>query len=221
VWGRVFGITQDYSSSITSKDLLEVIHRLIQLAKLIDETEQKLRSIPSLNLERYLAPFPAMRSALFISSLDSELKQPLLNGTNIVILGFCEEKLAEYHLESKIEEEQLKELLDDVNSLYEQVKASSLHEKLKILILEQLEHIRRAIHEYRIRGVERLEEEMITIVGAYVLNKDLIENESGHAEVSMFQSIISRYAATVAFASHTTKLIEAAATYLPKLLPGS
>jgi hypothetical protein len=220
-WAYVFEIPTD-GGMVEDKYHFELFSRLFQYIKLIDDTEAALRSIEGINTARYLAPFPAIRNTVNLTALDEMFRPSRVDATHMVILGFCEEKLAEYHGEPKIEEEQLKVLLDDVNALYEDVLASSsLHEKLKSLVLEQLEHIRRAIHEYRIRGAERLREELVTLVGSYVLNKDLIEQEGDKKEVRRFQHILSNFAATVAFASHTTRLIEAAATYLPKLLPGS
>jgi hypothetical protein len=218
-WAYVFEIPTN-GKTVGDKDQFELISRLLQYIKLIDDVEAALRSIEGINLERFLSPFPALRSIVDLTALDQPFLPNRVDVTHMVILGFCEDKIAEYHLEPKIEEEQIKALLDDVNALYDDVLTSSLHEKLKKLVLEQLEHIRRAIHEYRIRGAERLREELVTLVGSYVLNKDLIEQEGDKKEVRGFQHILNSFAATVAFASHTTRLIEAAATYLPKLLPG-
>jgi hypothetical protein len=219
-WAYVFEIPTD-GQNLTVSNEIELIHRLIQLIKLVDETEQALLSIEGINHERYLTPFPAIRQTISLTTLSQAFQPHAVTDTHMVILGFCEEKLAEYHLEPKIEEEQIKNILDEINNLYEEVRASSLHENLKRIILEQLEHIRRAIHEYRIRGAERLREELVTIIGNYVLNREFIEQANDNPEVGKYKSLLSNFASMVAFASHTTKLIEAAAHYLPHLLPGS
>lgn len=216
-WAYVFEIPTN-GNSLTTEDGIELIYRLIQFIKLIDETEQALRTIEGVNLNRYLAPFPAIRSVISLTGLDQAFIPNNVTDTHMVILGFCEDKLEEYHLEPKIEEEEIKALIDDINNLYEEVKASAINQQLRVLILEQLEHMRRAIHEYHIRGAERLREEMTIIVGTYILNKDLVEEESSKEEVNKFKNILSRFASVVAFASHATRLIEAASTYLPKLL---
>jgi hypothetical protein len=217
-WARVFEIPCK-NNKLTKHHTIEVLNRIIQLEKLINEAEQLLLSVKGIKHERYLPPFATMRSSVQSDRLDSH-GTTILSEEEMLILGFCEERIEELNIEAEVKDDQIKELLNDVNNLYEEVIASSLQDTLKALILEQLEHIRRAIHEYRISGVERLREEMPILVGNYILNKDLIEQESDKEEVKKFQAILSKFAATIEFASNAATLIEAAAHYLPKLLPG-
>lgn len=83
---------------------------------------------------------------------------------------------------------------------------------------------RRAIHEIRLRGFGRLKEEIPGVVGSYVITREW----AGKSEISdedkglvdSFLNVLGRYGAIVSFAANTTKLLEAASTHLPKLLPG-
>jgi hypothetical protein len=221
-WADVFGIPFESSSfALTPEDDLALINYLIQLKLLIKETEQALRNIADLP-DRYLRPFPRIRDIVNLTELQSPFGSyitPITEG-DVVVLEFCAEKLSSYHLESAVAEDELNGILEDIHALYEMVIASDIHPELKTVILDALEVIRRAVHEYRVRGVARLEEALPMLVGSYVLNKKLIEAEEGKEEVGFFRRVLGRYSSLVATASHTTKLIEAAATYIPPLLPG-
>ncbi len=222
LWARVFDISI-ISDKISPETEFEITSRLIQVRKMIDEIEEGLRSIEGINLNLYLSPFSRIRHVIRISSInfgnyESHLQQ--ITEGDMTVLAFCAEELSKWQSEATIEEAQLKELIDDIQALYEQVRASELKPEIKNLILDQLEIIRRAIHEYRIRGVKRLSEALTTVVGAYVLNRDLLESESNKDEVRSFKDTLSKFASVVAFASHTTRLLEAANTYLRPLLPG-
>jgi hypothetical protein len=104
--------------------------------------------------------------------------------------------------------------------LFDEVLASSMPQALKTFILEQLELIRRAIFEYRIRGIERLQEALETSIGALIVNNNLINQGADYEEVRKLGMIVSGLAAVVSFATDTTSLLETVGKYLPALLPG-
>lgn len=221
-WASVFGIPFDRNNFTVARDHdLTLINYLIQLDLLIKETESALMRVDDLP-DRYMRPFPRIREMLKISQLQSAFSgfiSPITEG-DMVVLEFCAEKLSNYHLESVVEEDELKGILDDVNALYERIIASDVTAELKTIMLDMLVVIRNAVHEYRIRGVARLEEALPTLVGTYVLNTKLIEAEDEKEEVGLFRRVLGRYSSMVATASHTTRLLEAAAAYIPPLLPG-
>jgi hypothetical protein len=217
-WARVFR-TGD-STSIAGQ--LEIISRIVEASKLVNEVENRLRDIEGINLDRYLLPFPPIR-ALFsnVLNLQNATFQPqTISETHMAVLGFCEDKLAEYHSEPVIEEDVLKELLSDVNSLYEEIQASSISSELKTLILDMLHIIQTAIHEYRIRGVTRLKEALERIVGIYFINHDIVDAEADKESVSKFKKYLSKFTTAVTFATKLTKLIESGATIVGFLTPG-
>lgn len=221
-WAQVFDIVDANTNQLTPEQEVELVSRLVQLRTLIGDVEKGLRMIKGINLERYLRPFPRVLNAVKLTELQQQFSSyisPLTEG-DFVVLEFCAEKLSEHHVEGVVEEDVLAEMLRDVNDLYENILSSSLNDELKTLILDQLEIIRRAVHEYRIRGIARLCEALPTLVGTYILNKELIEGSAETEEVGKFKNTLGKFASTVAFASNMTKLIEAASRYVPALLPG-
>lgn len=78
LWAAVFEIKTPSKEQIYGGSLYEIVSRLLQLRKLIDETEDSLRKIEELS-ERYFRPFPRIR-ALPTTSLMS-----LASGLSVTI----------------------------------------------------------------------------------------------------------------------------------------
>lgn len=228
-WAMVFKIPPYDTSApppqvIPESTFTLTVMEFLQVKMLVDEVEAALKSIQNINHDLYLTPFDRIKSVLKLAELHaSSYPQGILGRItegDMTVLAFCAEALDARHSEPVIEEEQIKELLYSVSELYEEVRAAEIDAKLKSLILDQLEIIRRAVHEYRIRGVARLHEALNTVVGSYVLNKDLIEDAGDSKATRDYKQVLSRFAAMVSFASNAVKLLEAAAHYIPPLLPG-
>src|SRR5205085_7285799 len=123
-------------------------------------------------------------------------------------LSLGADELSRRHIELSINEDELKEILREVNELFEEVSSSSLEKELKTYILTQLELIRRGINEYRITGIKRLQEALATTIGSMLINRDLINQASDKQEVGKFVSLTMRFANVVTLASKATALIE-------------
>lgn len=217
VWAEVFNISIE-GNSVPPEAEETVTSSVLQLRKLIDEVEEGLRRFEGLDLELYLKPFPRLREVTRLSLLPStnfyaNLTQ--LTEGDMTVLAFCAAKIAELPSEPVVTEEQLKELLEDVNALYDQVLESSLESELKRIILGQLNGIRTAIHEYHIRGIARLREELEKSIGVLVLNEDLIKQSNDKEEVKKFGSIITNMATYISIAANLSKLAEMVIRYLP------
>jgi hypothetical protein len=227
-WAGVFKVPPYEASAperkMPDESAAEALGRFLQVRTLVNEVESALRSIENINHSLYLTPFSRIRAAFSLHYLNGGNYPGAVLGQitegDMTVLAFCAEALDAQHSESVVEEEQLKELLDAVAALYEEVRAADVGTSLKEIILDQLEIIRRAVHEYRIRGVVRLQEALNTVVGSYVLNKEVWEQSADLKEVKDYKQVLSRFAAVVSFASNTVKLLEAAARYIPPLLPG-
>jgi hypothetical protein len=81
----------------------------------------------------------------------------------------------------------------------------------------RLEAIRQAIHEYRIRGIARLREELASSVGTLIINEDLIKRFSDKEEVQEFGKLITKLATYSSLASNVIKIAESVIKYLPPI----
>jgi hypothetical protein len=206
LWAKVFDITE----TDVSKKQIEVIHALLQMRQLIDETEQRLRAIEGLH-ERYFRPFGRIRNVILQSfaALQADIQGQMnqVSEGDMTTLEFCSEKLETQHTEPLIDEDQLQAILVDVNALFDEVKASDFDADLKSFILDGIESIRRAIFEFRIRGPERIKEAIADILADYMMNQCAPQTPEERAGLEKFNEAFARFVSLVTFAVHTQKLI--------------
>ena len=219
LWAAVFQIPAKHGVPMSGGQLYEVISRLLQLRKLIDETEESLRKIEGLP-ERYFRPFPRIRALPERSfvSLASNIVATIKEVTegDMTVLEFCSEKLEAQHTERIVDEDELASILEDVDVLFNKVHHNSLDAELKTFILDGLESIRRGIYEFRIRGPQRLKETMAEIIGNLIVNHDVIHaaRKQDADSVGSFEKLFYRVAAVVSFANDGPALLSAVKTAL-------
>jgi hypothetical protein len=198
----------------------------MQLRVLINEAERKIREITGADASVYLRPISRVRDLTKLSTLSTSNYGMFLNNISEGDMGLLElasRRLSALQEERVVPLEELQELLADVNALFDEVEASSLPDVLKSFILRQLERIRRAIQEFRIRGPERLDEVLRDIMGDLVLNADRMRETQAEAEageINKLWQIVVRLANLIQYAPATIKVISAVAPYVPLLMPG-
>ena len=217
LWARAFDLPSDQ----TDENMTEVISRLLQLRKLIEETHDSLKSIEGLH-ERYFRPFARLRAipSVSLGGLNTtDIRGSLLSITegDMTVLEFCSEKLESLHREPIIDESELQNILVEVGALFDDVKTSSLDPDLKTFILDGLESIRRGINEFRIRGPIRLKETIAEIIGNVAVNHEIIKAAEAEPHLQKLRAAFNHLAAVVAFASDSVTLLTA---FTGPLLPG-
>ncbi|HEX7774269.1 MAG TPA: hypothetical protein VF435_17720 [Pyrinomonadaceae bacterium] len=219
LWAGVFDLPPS-TLPVSGPVLQEVISRLLQLDKLITETEESLRRIEGLP-EKYFQPFERIRKIpeRSLISLSSDIREIIRNVTpvDMTVLDFCSDKLEEQHAEIVVSDDELQALLEDVNQLFDEVKTAKVDPSLQTFILDGLESIRRGIYEFRIRGSERLKETIGEIVGSLYVNHKVVEAAGEDDSLEKFNKLFNRLSAMVTFANTSVKLLTA---FAAPLLPG-
>jgi len=198
-----------------SGGLLEFYRSLIELSKLVDQAESELRATADIQHELYLAPFPRIRKALAINMPEATWQTFSVHITesDVTVLGFCAEALSRSNAENLIDDQELSELREDVDGLAERVMASSIDQELKVILLGQLELLRRAIFDYRIRGVVRLQEALAASLGTIALNNPLFAEAKDTEEVRGFAKVLKRLGKLIGLAVKAKPLIEPVVKY--------
>jgi hypothetical protein len=209
-WADIFDISYNSEGVFSVQQELEIISRVNQCRKLVDEVETLLRKNEDIDLAKYLRPFPKLKK-LFPSPFG--LAYPAANydeltESDLTILEFCIDGVSKVYKEKVVDENDLKTFLSEIQSLYEQIVDSELDKNLKRILLDMLKIMENAIHEYRIRGVERLGEAIEQLIGIYVFNKEKIEN-SEIEEVGRVKKVLSRFGSMYSFAADTVQLLGA------------
>jgi hypothetical protein len=215
LWAAVFGIGEENGFEF------RVIDRLLQLNKLIAETEEALHAVDGIT-EKYFRPFDRIRTIpqRSLIALSSDIRSEILaiNDGHMTVLEFCSEKLESQHAEPVINGDDLKAVIEEVNLLFDEVRAlETLDEDLQSFILDGLESIRRGVYEFRIRGPKRLKETIAEIIGSVAVNHEIVKAAGTEPHLQKFRSAFNHLAAVVAFASDSVNSLTA---FTGPLMPG-
>ena len=230
-WGQVFDVELKDRNLKTVKEIrihpsslhyevqIEILHRISHLNILVTEVQDNIKKIPDINYSLYLSPFPRLEYAISPARLSDNFASAMaeISDSDLVIIEFCSELLSKNFFEKLIDEPLLKELLNEIHQLYERIKQSDISLNLKEVLLDLLETMRRAIHEYRIRGIKGFEDGLAKILGKLILNRDLIQN-SNSDEVKEVGQLWNKFVSLYSFAADSIQVIEGVQKVLP-LLP--
>ena len=210
----MFGI----NTKVTGKAEIEVLHRLLELLRLVDETVEAINKIPMPNKEPYLRPIPHIKTTIMhlLGNLQGKwavYHQEIVK-IDFVALEFCSTKLSEYPTEPPMKQADFDEILKDVQDLCDDVNRDGMPPELRMFILDLMESVRQAIAEYRIRGVERLREVLSHIAGRVYTNLQIAEAPENLPQMGKLNSIWLKIKQGVEFVSSITKIGESVTKFL-------
>lgn len=167
VWAEVFGIDPE--------DRGRLLVMLSHLIRQIEEGKEAVRSNPeSLRQDLHLKPFEKLTKAFSVMNLDAKWrgwKKSHLPDETVSDLEWCAEGLKQVYPEGEIDGDELTKLREDVEELISEVRKADIEEDLKAVIIDGLEHVRRAIVEYDLRGVDGLVQALEQNIGTIHLHQ--------------------------------------------------
>lgn len=204
VWADVFEI--NIQGDFTLEKQLKIVERLNQSRNLVNEVEQILLKNNEIDHEKYLKPFTKLKELFPAPVRLSDSFTLTIDGVDLTILEFCIDAVAKIYREKTVDEEELKELLNQIRDLYEEIVDSEIDDTLKRILLDILKVMEDAIHEYRIRGIERLHEAVEHFIGIYIVNKEIIENSESE-KVGRVRELIRKFGSLYSFAADSVQLL--------------
>lgn len=133
---------------------------LILVDDLFQETIERITSLEGVDHDTFLRHIPKMREGLANLHLDSSAQSSLsqiLNPIAVGALELCAARLGEAYKEHVISGEDLEGLSTEIDTLFDYIDKAQLDPQLRSICLDLVETLRRAVVEYRIRGVAGLE----------------------------------------------------------------
>ena len=184
-----------YAFGIESADLVLVYRNIFLLHQLLDELERQIKSIPNISHDLYLKSIPNIRQVLSLPNLNEAWSghKHLLNAGVLGSLEFCAERLSNVRPEKVPPDEEIEALKQAVEELREQVLSGGLNHELQFLLLDLLESMRRALYEYRFRGVSGLRQELFSILERLQKYSPIIKQHSEEPVVHSFWNILTRF----------------------------
>lgn len=153
---------------------VEVTRAVVALYMLSQEVQSLIKMNSSINEELYLKSFTRLERAFFPLNLNTNISnvKNQLTEEALTRLQFCAEELSKSYAEDFIDNSELEKILDLVNELYEQTRQSSMPDKLKLALLEELERVKHAIALYSIKGAKGIKESLQSLLGMAITNHD-------------------------------------------------
>lgn len=171
VWADVLSVDND--------DIV-VTKSVVALYSLSQEIQSLIKMKEGLNHELYLSSFKTIDKAFFPLNLGISWNNVKHNLTEEAItrLQFCGEELSRFYCEESLPDEDLKDIIDKTEELFDSIYNGSLSEALRLALLEEIERIRNAINMYKIKGAKGLKEALQGTIGAVVANQEELKSVS-------------------------------------------
>ncbi|MBF4254712.1 hypothetical protein EA007_28270, partial [Vibrio anguillarum] len=112
------------------------------------------------NHDLYLSSFSRIERALIplnLAATWSNVKVHLSDEA-LTRLQFCAEELSRFYAEDSLSEEELKNIIEKIEALFDTVYSSNLPDALRFALLEEVERLRNAISMYKIKGAKGLKD---------------------------------------------------------------
>lgn len=170
-WARVLEVEEN---------AVLVTKSVIELYSLSQEIQSLIKMNEELNHELYLSSFAQIEKAFFPLNLLTTcvtVKRHLTDEA-LTRLQFCAEELSRFYSEESLSEEDLKDIINKTEELFETLYKSKLPETLRLSLLEEVERIRNAIQLYKIKGAKGLKEALQGALGAVVSNHEELKEAS-------------------------------------------
>jgi len=134
-------------------------------------------------------------------------------------LEFCADALSKQHEEEAIPETELADLTREIQEFYEYIASAKLDQQLRLVLLDLVGTMQKAVMEYRIRGVAALRDSIVYSIGTFILNHELFKREKDETALHKFGQILARVTKVVFAATNVKALYDTVQKLLPDKLP--
>ncbi len=168
-------------------------YHLIKLFMLIESIENDIQKLDILKTNLYIKTIQSIRKWLSIQNYNISWDELNENLKNPESLGFqmlynCAIDLGEQ--EVIINQEQLNELKDNIQSLLEKIIESDISQPLKTLLREKLIELRKVVEDYQFYGADGIRKIAEETLGALMINQTEITQEKDKKPVQDFVKLL-------------------------------
>lgn len=216
---------QDSSISTVWAEILEVPHedkglllrRVGQVMALPSSIKEAMSYIDDIDHSVYLRWLPEVEASFSIMNFDMQWRQFIdrFNGQIMFGIEVCADVLSRQRPEKTADEDLLAGLSEKVDELLSELDSAELSGNVWLYINDHLVRIKDAIEEYRIRGIEPLEEAFQQTVGSVVFNLEIYQESQETQNGKRFWEIIRRLALVVAITVGSIQIGKDVVSILP------
>ncbi len=215
VWASVLGIEEDN---------VLVTKAVIELYSLSEEIQRLIMMNGDLNHDLYLKSFRSIRNIFFPLNLSSHWGSVshYLTDEAMTRLQFCAEELSKYYSEESLSKEDLEEIIQKIEDLFEAVSDSTFPDALKLSLLEEVERLRHSVRMYTIKGAKGLKQALQATIGTVVTSHEELKAASrGNGDVLLrLGALIDKLDSFTARALKVQKLLSKPISFLVEKITG-
>ncbi len=168
-------------------------YHFTKLFILIESIENDIQKLPLLKTNLYIKTIQEIRKWISITNyyiawydVNEHLKNP--ESLGFQMLDNCAIDLGEK--EVSINQEQLNELKDNIQSLLEKIIESDISQPLKSLLREKLIELRKVVEDYQFYGADGIKKIAEESLGALIINHTEVESEKDKKPVQDFFKLL-------------------------------
>ncbi len=177
IWALVFGLNLD--------DGIGICRQLVVLADLVKEVERQIDSaLHADDHATYLEGFDQLLvglSPLTLTHSRATAIEQYFTPERIARLQFCDLALMSKYGEESIGLDDLGLIDQAAKDLFDTVMAANMNSRLRMVLLDAIERVRRSIAMYQIYGAKGIRESLQTLVGVAVLERDALKQTTVEA----------------------------------------
>lgn len=203
-WVKIFNLKEE-------DDDYEVHYKMGEVMELINKVRYDIKSLNNEDEEEFLRPINDIAVAFSKVSLESKVSVIVDDNKfegSLIGLKYCALTLKMERNESPIDEEELENILLEVEQLYDSVTKIELPKQIKVMILNNLDCIRKSIINLKINGIEGLQKAMEASIGSLILNNEAVkESKEGVNIAEKILMIISKLDQVLRVSKTTKELV--------------
>lgn len=213
-WSKVVGC---------ENDPVLVTKAVVQMYTLSQEIQSLIRIRDGLNHNLYLSSFDKLEQAFFPLNLSAHWQsaKQYLTDDALARLQFCAEELSKFYSEESLPEEDLQDIINKTDGLFDSLYKSDLPDSIRLILLEEVGRIRNALNMYKITGAKGLKQALQSTIGAVIANNEELKTASTGPSKDVIQRLGELLDKLDSFTSRAMKLkriLEKPITYLIGLI---
>ncbi|UBR28714.1 hypothetical protein LCG60_19035 [Bacillus sp. SD-4] len=187
-WAKVFGIDPNDSTALLSS--------MNSTFQLFLTTKEYIMQHDRLNNERNLKFLYNIENALSSMNFEGDMSHfmSFINSETLTALSFIGDHMSfiyDLH-ESKIDTQEISDLISEIDTLVENITASNLPEDIKSLLFKNLDSIRSSLISYKISGIEGMKTALEQTIGSLFMNNEIITPVAQDENVKGIFNIIDK-----------------------------
>jgi hypothetical protein len=204
--------------NIDSNDRATILENYAEIFRLTKDVRECILKLDGINHSKYLSPIEDIILSLskieFSGNGDLFSFKTSLDEKVMIRLEYCAEALSSAFGGQSLEESQLEELSDEVESLINYIKELNINNDLKAIFLNNLENIKIAITKYQLYGPTEIKSILEACLGSIILNGKTVNTDDEKSGFSKIYEFIYRFNQTITFNNNINTTLIPLASYL-------